>query len=611
MANTTQAAIINEICATYGNDERRMIDILHAVQGRLRGIDSAAMHTIAEALSCTRVQVEGVVTFYAFFSRERKGDITIRLCDDIIDRHAGLADVIEVFQQELGIAVGETSADGRFSLDVTTCIGMCDQAPAAMVNEVILTSLTPDRARQFIRQIQAGDTPKSLVHDLGDGQNAHPLIHAMVNNHIREAGEVLLTDVPAEQGLTQALTLNPADIIDAINTAGLRGRGGAGFPTGRKWGIAAATTAAQRYIICNADEGEPGTFKDRVLLTERPHLLVEGMTIAARAIGSEHGIIYLRGEYAYLLPYLEAVLQERRKKNLLGNDIGEVKGFNFELRIQLGAGAYICGEESALISSCEGLRGEPKTRPPYPVEAGYLGCPTAVNNVETYCCVARILDRGAEWFKAIGTQESSGTKLLSVCGDCEAPGVYELPYGITVAELLVKVGAQDAAAVQIGGPSGELIASDSFNRRICFEDLPTGGAIIVFASHRNILDIVAYFLDFFVEESCGYCTPCRVGNVFLKERIDKIRRGLAEPEDLDYLRELGNTIIKTSRCGLGQTSPNPVLSSMKHFPLVYAALLKTCTDGMQASFNIQDALEESRRLAKRRSTIYDEPYKDQ
>ena len=412
--------------------------------------------------------------------------------------------------------------------------------------------------------------------------------------------------MPADAGLLKALQRPPDQVMEEVERAGLLGLGGAGFPAGRKWRMAADTPAERRFVICNADEGEPGTFKDRVLLTERADLMIEGMTIAAYAIKASEGIIYLRAEYAYLRRYLETVLQRRREQGLLGTDADGPGGF--DIRIQMGAGAYICGEESALISSCEGLRGEPKNRPPYPAESGYLGYPTTVGNVETFCCAARILDRGAAWFRSWGTKTSAGTKLLSVSGDCERPGVYELPFGISVRELLDLAVAPDAAAVQVGGASGQMINRSQFDRRICQEDLPTGGSVMVFSAKRNILEIVEYFLDFFIEESCGYCTPCRVGNVFLKRRIGKIRQGLCQPEDLDYLRELGKTVAETSRCGLGHTSPNPVLSTIANFPLVYAVLLKKNRDGREASFNIQSALEESRHLAKRRSMIYDPTY---
>jgi len=289
------------------------------------------------------------------------------------------------------------------------------------------------------------------------------------------------------------------------------------------------------------------------------------MTIAGYAIGASHGILYLRGEYAYLLAYLEYMLAIRRRQGLLGAQVGGKAGFAFDIRIQVGAGAYVCGEETSLISSCEGLRGDPKTRPPFPAQKGYLGRPTSVNNVETLCCVARILDKGPGWFAQMGSKGSPGTKVLSVSGDCQRPGVYEVPFGLAVRDLLKLVGGERAAAVQVGGPSGLMVGPADFGRTICYDDLATGGAIMVFDESRNLLDVVRAFNAFFLEESCGYCTPCRVGNVLVKECLDRIAAGKGEPSDLDYLQTLGTTMKVTSRCGLGQTACNPVLSTLKNF----------------------------------------------
>ncbi len=601
--------VVKQACSKFGNDRGRLIDILWEVQNNLGCIDEQAMNAIAAEVKVHRVEIEGVVSFYSFFSEKRKGKIIIRLCDDVIDINAGIEQVATVFSEELGIGIGQTSADGNFSLEYTACIGMSDQAPAALVNNVVITNITPASAKEITRTLKDTLDPSKLVTKVGDGNNAHTLVSAMVRNNIRKQGEVLLADgIPADAGLGNALKKTSPEVIQEIADSGLRGRGGAGFPTGEKFKLAQRTEADQRYVICNADEGEPGTFKDRVLLTERPSLIFEGMTIAAYAIGSTSGIMYLRAEYAYLRPFLESVLENRRQAGLLGKDICGKKGFCFDIRIQMGAGAYICGEESALISSCEGLRGEPKNRPPFPVERGYLSKPTIVNNVETFCCVARILDRGSNWFAGIGTKASRGTKLLSVCGDCARPGVYEVPYGLEVAELLDMVGAEDPAIVQVGGASGEMVGRSSFGRKICFSDVATGGAVMIFNSHRNVLAIVDHFLKFFADESCGYCTPCRVGIVFLRERMQKVMHGFAESADLDYLRDLSKTIMMTSRCGLGSSAPKAILNSMDQFPLVYSSHLREAKDGVQAGFNIQKALDESRRIAKRTSMIYDPVY---
>ena len=605
-------SVIVQACNKYINDPSRIVDILWEVQKSLGCINEESMEKIAVTIGVSRVQVEGIVSYYSFFSETPKGEIIIRLCDDIVDRHAGIEKIASVFSEELGVALGETSPDRKFSLEYTACIGMSDQAPAALINEVVVTNLTSESARDIARQLKSDLDPSKLFASRGDGNNSHHLINSMVKNNIRMKGEVILEDgIKSESGLEKALSRTPIEVIQEVVDSGLRGRGGAGFSTGEKWRLAKESSASQRFVICNADEGEPGTFKDRVLLTERANLIFEGMTIASYAIGSDSGILYLRAEYAYLRPYLESVLAERRKAGLLGVAICGSKGFDFDIRIQLGAGAYICGEESALISSCEGLRGEPKNRPPFPVEKGYLSKPTIVNNVETFCCAARILDRGSAWFASIGTKSSRGTKLLSISGDCTSPGVYEVPYGIDIATLLEMAGAKDPDIVQVGGASGEMIGSRFFDRKICFSDIPTGGAITIFNSSRNILSIVDYYLEFFADESCGYCTPCRVGIVFLRERVQKVMNGFAESADLDYLKDLSKTIMMTSRCGLGSSAPKCVLNSMAHFPLVYSSHMKESSDGLQAGFNIHSALEESMRIAKRKSMIYDPVFGDE
>ena len=366
-------------------------------------------------------------------------------------------------------------------------------------------------------------------------------------------------------GLKAALGLKRADIIATMGDSGLKGRGGAGFPTSVKWNLAAAAHDDHKYVVCNADEGEPGTFKDRVILTDHADLVFEGMTIAGRAVGAKEGIVYLRGEYTYLRAGLEATLAKRRAANLLGAKILGTDGFDFDIRIQMGAGAYICGEETALIESLEGQRGEPRNRPPFPVDTGFMGHPTVVNNVETLAWVACIMAKGAAWFKAIGTEKSTGLKLFSVSGDCEHPGVYEFPMGTTVEDLLAAVGGSDAKAVQVGGASGHCVPACDFHRALAFEDVSTGGSIIVFGPDRDMLDVAMNFQEFFAEESCGQCTPCREGNMMLLDGIDKLAAGECSMAYLRDLCSLGETMQLASKCGLGQSAPNAFLSIVKHF----------------------------------------------
>ncbi|MGD0786163.1 MAG: NAD(P)H-dependent oxidoreductase subunit E [Sedimentisphaerales bacterium] len=603
MSENLQAEI-KQICQNSGNDRTKMMDIVRQVQQNFGQVSSEAMDIIAKSVNCHRVEVEGVVTFYAFLSKRAKGKVVIRLCNDVVDKMAGAETVAEAFKKELGIDFGQTTPDGKITLEYAPCIGMCDQAPAAIINDEVITYLSTDKVKEVVADIKKHYDPSKLKHRLGDGNNADEIVHSCVHNGIRKKGRVIFADYKSEAGLKNALAVSPVEVINVIKTARLRGRGGAGFPTGMKWQFTRAAAGEKKFILCNADEGEPGTFKDRVILTERADMLFEGMTIAGYAIGAEAGILYVRGEYAYLRKLLEKILKERRDKNLLGKNILGKTGFNFDITIQMGAGAYICGEETALISSCEGLRGDPKTRPPFPAQKGYLNNPTAVNNVETLCCVTRILEMGGAWFAETGSKGSPGTKLLSISGDCKLPGVYELPFGIKMLDLLKEVGAEDAQAVLVGGPSGQIIGTNDYNRTICYDDLATGGAIVVFGPERNMIKIAAEYMEFFVEESCGYCTPCRVGNVLLKKYLDKILTGAGEPEDLDILKQLGESIKLTSRCGLGQTSPNPVLTTLKNFRKDYESKVKKVQDGMQPTFDIRKALKDAETIAKRQSVMF-------
>ena len=378
-------------------------------------------------------------------------------------------------------------------------------------------------------------------------------------------GPVIFSQYIPGEGVKKALKIGREDILFELKTSGLKGRGGAGFPTATKWMLTAASIAKEKYIVCNADEGEPGTFKDRVLLLEYPELVFEGMIIGGFTIGAKKGLVYLRGEYEYMLKSLEDYLQMLRDDNFLGNNILGKKEFNFDIEIRLGSGAYVCGEETALIESLEGCRGEPRNRPPYPVDTGYMGCPTVVNNVETLASVPHIITKGGDWYKEHGTNKSTGSKLFSVSGDCEKPGVYELPWGTSVNELLKIVEAKNTKAVQVGGASGNCLPKSQFDRKLAYEDAATGGSIIIFNESRNMLKVLKNFMEFFVEESCGQCTPCRIGNTKLLEGVEMIEQGNFTFSYINNLKELGRTMQVSSKCGLGQSSPNSFISILENF----------------------------------------------
>lgn len=381
----------------------------------------------------------------------------------------------------------------------------------------------------------------------------------------KRTGAVIFSNYERGSAIKKALSMDREEILLEIRESKLKGRGGAGFPTSTKWMLTAAALSDEKFIICNADEGEPGTFKDRVLLTEYPELVFDGMVVAAYTIGAQQGVVYLRGEYEYLLKPLQDYLETMRNDNMLGKNILGKQGFSFEISIFLGSGAYVCGEETALIESLEGYRGEARNRPPYPVNTGYLGKPTIVNNVETLAAVPHIIVKGAEWYKKHGTEKSTGSKLFSVSGDCEKPGVYELPWGTKISELLDLVSAKNTKAVQVGGASGFCYNKTQFNKSLAYEDAATGGSIMIFNESRDMLRVLDNFMEFFVDESCGQCTPCRIGNVKLLEGVKMIQKGEFTFAYINKLKELGKSMQVASKCGLGQSSPNAFLSILENF----------------------------------------------
>jgi [NiFe] hydrogenase diaphorase moiety large subunit len=587
-----------DIVLRHPKDPSALLDVIRDVQARLGHVSEEAVSRIAAHLKLSEAEVRGAVTFYHFFSLTSRGASTVYLNDTITSWMKGRAAVAKAFEEEAGCRFGEVSPDGEVGLFPTACIGMNDQEPSAIVDGVVFTSLTPDRARAIVRGLRAGTPAASQVAAFGDGANQSALVRAMVSNNIRKRGAVLFGTHESGAAVRKAAAMKPEQVIDEIKKAGLLGRGGAGFPTGLKWEFCRREKASEHYVVCNADEGEPGTFKDRVILTELPRLLFEGMAVAGYAVGARTGILYLRSEYAYLRAHLESVLADLRKEGILGKKIAGSPAFGFDIVIKSGAGAYICGEESALLESAEGKRGEPRDRPPFPVQTGYLNRPTTVNNVETLATAARILAEGAAWFKAMGTPQSAGTKLLSVSGDCSRPGVYEVAYGLTVAELLDMAGGADAKAVQVGGPSGSCISPAGFARKICFSDLPTGGSVIVFGPDRDLFEVVANFMDFFVEESCGWCVPCRAGNVLLKKKFEKVAQGKGTEGDLRDLEAWGKLVKSTSRCGLGQTSPNPILTTLKNFPELYEARVQKGVDFV-SEFDLAAAIQDGCTAANR------------
>jgi [NiFe] hydrogenase diaphorase moiety large subunit len=569
-----------------------LLQILRQIQSRYHYIPEAAIEQLSELLNIPRTQIISVIEFYSFFHLIPRGQYELLISDSITDHMLGKKSLLDYLAKKLDVAVGEVREDGLVSLDNTSCTGMCDQGPAGLVNGYALTRLDRsvcDKIAELVNQQKPLDEwPSELFR---------------VDDNIYKSGLLLDRQIEHGAALKSAFKRGLKETLKEIDYSGLRGRGGAGFKTAIKWQFCSEEQQSVRYVVCNADEGEPGTFKDRVLLNSYADQVFEGMTVCAAIIGAKQGFLYLRGEYLHLYDKLQGILDHRRQNGLLGNNIlggtcpELVEGLDFDIEICLGAGAYICGEESALIESLEGKAGIPRNRPPYPVTQGYLGKPTVVNNVETFLAAAGIAVNGGDWFANIGTEKSKGTKILSISGDCAHPGIYEYPFGTTVQTILKDCGADDVLGVQVGGPSGTFISNQEFDRKLAFEDLATGGSFIIFNSSRNILDMVHNFAHFFAHESCGFCTPCRVGTSLLQKQVDKIVEGHGSAGDVVALEELCQLVKNYSHCGLGQTAANPILTTLERYPDLYQSRLKEIS--YEPGFDLDGALETARRMANR------------
>jgi [NiFe] hydrogenase diaphorase moiety large subunit len=563
-----------------------LLQYLCTAQSLYSYVPERIVRLFADKLEIPPAKILGLVDFYAFLHREARGDFDILFSDSITDRMLGNRALIDKLCMKLGVELGKPRNDERVTIDVTSCTGICDQGPALLVNGMVVSKLDDARI-DLIGDLVESCTP---VCDW-------PEALFVVEDNIQRPG-LLLSDHIANGAAIEALINDGSStFLEVLEQSGLRGRGGAGFSTATKWRLCRNAPADERYVVCNADEGEPGTFKDRVLLNSYADNVFEGMTLCGGAVGAEKGYLYLRGEYRYLLEDLEETLQRRRNANLLGNNILGEEGFNFDIDIHLGAGAYICGEESALLESLSGKRGIPRDRPPFPVTSGFRQRPTIVNNVETFLAAAKIAVFGAQWFSSAGTEKSSGTKLLSISGDCSRPGIYEYPFGVSIRQILDDCGALDTQAVQVAGAAGTTIPPAEFDRSISFEDLSTAGSIMVFNQQRDLLDMVQNFSQFFCHESCGFCTPCRVGGTLMRNLVEKVVAGHATSYDLDEMKNIGLVMQNTAHCGLGATAANPVINTLHKFPDIYTKRL--AHSGYEPAFNLDASLEISRQITGR------------
>jgi NADH-quinone oxidoreductase subunit F len=527
-----------------------LLPALHAAQKHYGWLPQEVAADIAAALKVPLADVHGVTEFYSLFYNEPIGKRVIRVCTDPACALKGADEVLDHLCAHHGIEPDQTTPDAVTTIEHAPCLGLCEHAPAALVDEQAETDISLKLDHYKLGR------PRSLVYGS---------LRLLTKNCGRKTAS--LADYGEYIALKKAKTMKPSDVISEIKTSGLVGRGGAAFPTGLKWEGAANAPGNEKYVVCNADESEPGTFKDRVLLLDDPHSTIEGMCIAAYAIGASKGYIYLRGEYPYILPVLENALSEASEAGYLGGA--------FDIEIRIGAGAYICGEETALFESIEGKRGFPRVKPPFPTTHGLFGKPTVINNVETLCNVPFIIEKGAAEYRKIGTEKSPGPKLFCVSGDVEKPGLYEVPFGMTLRELLEMAGCDTFQAVLFGGAAGAFATPAQLDVKLTFEDLraaglPLGsGVITVFDETRDLRDVLARLGKFFAHESCGKCYPCQMGTERQMEILDRIARGKMKEGDAERLGDVGWTMTDSSLCGLGQTAASAVLSAMKQFPQLF------------------------------------------
>jgi NADH-quinone oxidoreductase subunit F len=559
----------------------QLLPALHAVQDRIGWISQPALNYISRRLAVPPAEAYGVATFYALYSTKPRPPVVAHVCDDIACRLAGAERICDDLTRAVGPA-GEAARDGQIGWLRSPCLGLCDLAPAAMVTRAgepaTVTTAAPIDAAGVLGRLdgstvaraprparQAGDTGLRLLRRIGAVDPSS------------------LDDYRANGGyraLSRALDMGADAVIAEVTASRLMGRGGAAFPTGRKWAAVAAQPAQPHYLVCNADESEPGTFKDRVLLEGDPFAIVESMTIAAFATGASHGYLYIRGEYPEAEASVQNAIAQARTAGLLGPDVVG-SDFTFDIELRRGAGAYICGEETALFESIEGKRGEPRNKPPFPVEVGLFGKPTVVNNVETLANIPLILEMGGEAYARIGTEGSTGPRLFCLSGHVERPGVYEVEFGATLRDLIELAGGvdggRDIRAILLGGAAGVFVGPDALDMPLTFEGTRAAGAtlgsgvIMVFDETVDLVDTLRRIAQFFRDESCGQCVPCRVGSVRQEELLARLAAGSSvrsREEELVLLRDIGQAMRDASICGLGQTASSAIESALRQPELV-------------------------------------------
>jgi NADH-quinone oxidoreductase subunit F len=548
-----------------GQDRSQLLPVLFEVQAALGSLPEPAVALVGKALHVPLAEIYGVIEFYTMLYPHPTAKTMVRICTSPMCSMLGGEHVLQTAADHLGLEPGGRTEDGRFMIEEAPCLGLCDHAPAALIGDTPVGPLSADSAASWLEAPQSaglgvvGGEPRWLS---------------------ARCGEIEPTDLEAFlkldgfSALRKTLeSMTPEKVIQSIKDSGLVGRGGAAFPTGMKWEYTAGAPGEARFVVCNADESEPGTFKDRVLMEGDPFSVLEGMAIAGYAIGAEHGYIYVRGEYPRAQEILTRAIEAARTAGYLGQGILG-SGFNFEIELRSGAGAYICGEETALFESIEGKRGFPRIKPPFPTTHGLFGKPTVINNVETLCTAAWIIRNGADAYRSIGTEDSPGSKLFCLSGDVREPGVYEVPFGTTLGDLIELAGGVDGElqAVLLGGAAGAFAGPEHLGLRMSFEDLreaglPLGsGVVTVINQGRDLRQFLLSLGHFFAHESCGKCYPCQLGTQRQLEILSRMANGGLHKGDLQVLQDVGYAMTNASLCGLGMTAATAVLSALDRWP---------------------------------------------
>jgi NADH:ubiquinone oxidoreductase subunit F (NADH-binding)/NADH:ubiquinone oxidoreductase subunit E len=591
-----QVKSIKDVCQQLKKVKGKVLPILHAVQSICGNwLPLEALHLVAKELDVPYSYLYGVMSFYTMYSVTPRGKYIIRMCESAPCHVNGAENILDTLKEELGIQVGETTSDGLFTLEHTACLGTCEVAPAMQINEVVFGNLTGAKVKEVLENYRAG---KAVDYKTLARTTIQPLAYPLpademvLFTNLDKIDPMSVDDYVAQGGyesLKKVVTaMSQVDVINEVKAANIRGRGGAGFPAGLKWSFTQPSPEAEKYIVCNADEGEPGTIKDRYIMEGDPNRVLEGMAIAGYAVGASHGYIYVRGEYYLSMMRLQNAIDQATAKGYLGKNIFGTD-FSFTIAVQSGGGAYVCGEETALIESIEGERGNPRVKPPFPGQVGVWDKPTIVNNVETLSSVPLIIAKGGEWYKNKGTEDAAGTKIFQVVGHVNKPGVIEANLGMTVRELIDKYGGgvrggKKFKSCQTGGASFGFITESQLDTPMEYKAMGAiegalgSGTMLVMDENTCIVDVVKCILYFFQHESCGFCLPCRRGTRILYDLICKIADGKGTEADMDRMLTVGQVMLDSANCALAMSPIFFIKTTMERYRDDYLAHINgTCS----------------------------------